>query len=353
MEINFLLPHYGNRPTGGFKVIYIYANELSKQKIQVNLIYPTACKGGLNAVTGWIRTYRDQKNKSEWFQLNETIRKIYVLNLKEKNIPDADYTVATAYETSLYLNKYSNRKGKKIYFIQDLEIWAAKRKQILRSWKFDMRKVVISKYLLDIGIQNGINDIYYLPNAINREKYHVYRDVENRPECIAMMYSSAKRKGAKYGIEAILQVKNQRPNIQAVLFGKYARPQNLPAWIEYYENPQQDFLVKEIYNRAKIFICSSLYEGWGLPAMEAMACGAAVVTTDCGGVRDFAIPEQTAIVCPIKDDKSITNSIIRLLDNNSLRIQIIINALQTIAALDWQKNALTFLEIIQDAKRHN
>lgn len=353
MEINFLLPHYGNRPTGGFKVIYIYANELSKRKIQVNLIYPAACKRGIQAAAGWIRTYRDKKNKVEWFQLDGNIRKIYVLNLKEKNIPDADYTVATAYETSLYLNSYSDKKGKKIYFIQDLEVWAAKRKKILRSWKFDMRKIVISKYLLDIGTQIGIKDIHYLPNAINLQKYRVYQDVNNRQECIAMMYSSAKRKGAKYGIEAIKQVKAQRPNIQAVLFGKYAKPLNLPDWIEYYENPQQDFLVKKIYNRAKIFICSSLYEGWGLPAMEAMACGAAVVTTDCGGVRDFAIPNQTAIVCPIKDHESIANSIIHLLDNNSLRMQIIENALQKIIEFDWQKNALTFLEILQDASRYN
>lgn len=353
MKINFLLPHYGKRPTGGFKVIYIYANEFARKKMQVNLIYPATCKKGIGALTGWIRTYRDRAKKAEWFQLAEGISKIYVLNLNEKNIPDADYTVATAYETSLYLKQYSSKKGGKIYFIQDLEIWAARRDKILQSWNFNMKKVVISQYLFNIGMQLGIENIYYLPNAINHDKYQIYNDVNSRKDCVVMMYSPAKRKGARYGIEAIKQIKKQKPNLRAILFGKYKRHACLPEWIEYYENPEQDFLVREIYNRAKVFICSSLYEGWGLPAMEAMACGAAVVTTDCGGVRDFAIPNQTAIVCPIKDDKSIVNGTIQLLDNNSLRIQIIENALQKIAEFDWQKNASTFLEIIQNASRCN
>lgn len=347
MKINFLLPHYGYRPTGGFKVVYIYANEFVKKGNEVNLIYPATCKKGIRKIPGWIRTYINKKNKSEWFVFETKVNRIYVPSLYEKYIPDAEYTIATAYETSLFLNKYSLSKGKKIYFIQDLEIWAGQQEKILDSWKFDMCKIVISQYLMSVGKGEGIQNLHYIPNAINREKYRIIRDIDSRKNCIVMMYSEAERKGSLYGIEAIKRIKEKKTDVEAILFGKFPRPVNLPAWIQYFENPEQDFLVKEIYNRAKIFICSSIYEGWGLPAMEAMACGAAVVTTDCGGVRDFAIPDITAKVCRIQDVEALEQAVIQILEDKVLLHNLVEKAQQELLRFDWNRNVDTFLEIIQ------
>lgn len=347
MKINFLLPHYGYRPTGGFKVVYIYANEFAKKGIEVNLIYPASCKKGMRVIPGWVRTYLGRKRKSDWFIFEKEVNRIYVSALLEKNIPDADFTIATAYETSLFLKNYSTTKGKKIYFIQDLEIWAGKQEKILASWKFDMCKIVISQHLMNIGETAGIQNLHYLPNAIDRKKYYIIRDIESRKNCIAMMYSKAERKGSSYGIEAIGRIKAQKPDIEAVLFGKYPRPTDLPIWIEYYENPEQEFLVKEIYNRAKVFICSSIYEGWGLPAMEAMACGAAVVTTDCGGVRDFAIQDVTAKICKVRNAGDIEQAVLEILEDDIMLNNLVNNAQQELLKFDWGKNSESFLDIIQ------
>lgn len=347
MIINFLLPHYGYRPTGGFKVVYIYANEFVKKGIEVNLVYAATCKKGIRAIPGWVRTYINRKSKSDWFVFEKKVNCIYIPTLHEKNIPDADFTIATAYETSLFLNGYSTSKGKKIYFIQDLEIWAGKQEVILNSWKFDMCKIVISQYLMNVGEKAGIQNLHYLPNAIDREKYQIFRSIDSRKNCIVMMYSKAERKGALYGIEAIKRIKARKTDIEAVLFGKFPRPTDLPEWIEYYEDPEQEFLVKEIYNRAKIFICSSIYEGWGLPAMEAMACGAAVVTTDCGGVRDFAIQDVTAKLCSIKNTEDIELAVMQILEDTTLLNNLVSNAQQEILKFDWTRNVETFLEIIE------
>lgn len=347
MRINFLLPHYGYRPAGGFAVVYTYANEFVKRGHDVCLIHAAACKKGLRKLFGWTRTYRGRKSASDWFEFEQGINKIYVPGLDEKYVPDADCTIATSYETSLYLNNYSIIKGKKIYFIQDLEIWAGKQEKILDSWKFDMCKIVISQHLLNIGKNSGIQNLYYLPNAIDRKKYQIYRNSDLRKNCIAMMYSKAERKGSSYGIEAIRRIKVQKPEIEAVIFGKDPRPADLPKWIEYYENPEQLFLIKDIYNRAKVFICSSIYEGWGLPAMEAMACGAAVVTTDCGGVRDFAIQDVTAKICRVRNVEDIEQAVVEILENEIMLKNLVNNAQQELLKFDWGKNSESFLEIIQ------
>ena len=255
-------------------------------------------------------------------------------------------TVATAYETVLYLKDYSEFKGEKIYFIQGLETWAAKEEKVLETWRLPFKKIVISQYLFEKGNQVGILDLVKIPNAIEHQKYKVYNDWHKRDDCIIMMYSNASVKGADYGIRAICDLKELLPDVKIVLFGKVKKPEGLPEGILYYENPEQEFIIKEIYNKAKILLFPSLSEGWGLPAMEAMACGTAVVTTDCGGIRDFAIPNETALVCPVKDVESMKEAMYKLLTNNQLRERLIENALQKVKEYNWDKSTERFLEVI-------
>lgn len=54
----------------------------------------------------------------------------------------------------------------------------------------------------------------------------------------------------------------------------------------------------EFYRRCDLFVFPSLAEGFGLPALEAMACGCAVVTTDCGGVSAFARGDENCLMIP-------------------------------------------------------
>lgn len=346
MRINFLLPDFGYKPVGGFKVVYIYANAFAEYGHDVRIIYPAGCKRGLFIIPGWIRTILGINQKKEWFVLDKRISKIHTIGLYERLIPDADVTIATAYETALFLNRYSEKKGTKYYFIQGYEVWTASEKKVLESWKFSMRKIVISRYLLDIGKRNGIDDISYIPNGIDLTKYRLYTDCNKRGNCVAMIYSEAELKGSVYGINAIKKLKEILPEVKILIFGRDKRPNDLPQWIEYYENPEQDFIVKEIYNRARVFICSSICEGWGLPVMEAMACGAAVVTTDCGGIRDFVVSNENALICPVKDSDSLYQGTYRLLVDSQLRERLVNNALKTVKEYDWDDNARKFLDVI-------
>jgi glycosyltransferase involved in cell wall biosynthesis len=71
------------------------------------------------------------------------------------------------------------------------------------------------------------------------------------------------------------------------------------------------------YNRAVVFVCPSIYEGFGLPAAEAMSCGTAVVTTDGG-----ALPEvvgKAGIVVPAGNAKAIADAVSALLLDDKRR----------------------------------
>ena len=75
--------------------------------------------------------------------------------------------------------------------------------------------------------------------------------------------------------------------------------------------------IRELYARSAIAIIPSEYEGFGLPAGEAMACGVPVVSSDGG-----ALPEvvgDAGVVVPAKDPHALATSVGMLLDNPDLR----------------------------------
>ena len=64
----------------------------------------------------------------------------------------------------------------------------------------------------------------------------------------------------------------------------------------------------ELYNQSRVFVQPSFHEGFGYTAVEAMACGCALVTTDNGGSRDYAVADETALVVPPGDPAGLADA---------------------------------------------
>ena len=347
MIINFLLPHYGLKPSGGFKIVYQYAYFLAENGYKVNIVHPASMNRFPKKYLKYIcKNIEKRKVKYDWKLKSNNINEIYCPSLDEKYIPNADICFATAWQTAVYLNNYNESKGNKFYLIQHYETWNGSEEAVNNTLRYDMTKIVISKWLMNKGKELGVNDCLYLPNAINHENFKVYDEIDSRKNIICMMYSEVDWKGSKDGLNAINLIKEEYDFIKVKLFGKYKRPDNLPQWIEYYENPKEEELVRKIYNKSKIFLCTSWFEGWGLPPMEAMACGCAVVTTDNGGVNDFAIDEETALICEIKNPRMMAEKIKYLLDNDKIRRKLAINGANKVKEFTWDKSYSKLLEII-------
>lgn len=82
----------------------------------------------------------------------------------------------------------------------------------------------------------------------------------------------------------------------------------------------------ELYRSADIFIMPSEYEGFGLSALEAMACGTPVVATNVQGLREFIHHESTGLLVDYADPKQIAKAIERLVSDTALRNILIDNA---------------------------
>jgi glycosyltransferase involved in cell wall biosynthesis len=120
------------------------------------------------------------------------------------------------------------------------------------------------------------------------------------------------RSSAAYSLACQLQV------AQRVLFAGYVSEASL-TWL---------------YSRARCFLYPTHYEGFGFPVLEAMACGVPVIASDCTSVAEIA--GGAAILVDPASDKSIGDSLVRLLGDESLRRRLISQGRERVGNFDWQ-----------------
>jgi glycosyltransferase involved in cell wall biosynthesis len=348
MKIAFVLSNYPWKPIGGVRVIYEYANRLASRGHEVSLVHPrfmqnwAAPKNWLGHVRRRLGFLRNLlfRPRFEWQTIDPRVRRLFVSEPTAPHIPDGDAVFATAWETAEYVIDYPASKGVKFYILQHYEIWNGPSSRVDATWRMPLRKVVIARWLLEKGVELGASpsDMALICNGINFDRFRVIRDIEQRPKRVAMMYHTRDWKGSPEGIEALEIARSRHPDLQAILFGVFRRPRSLPSWIRYRYNPSQKELVEKIYNGSRIYLCSSWAEGWPLPPAEAMACGCAVVTTQCSGVTEYIEQDETGLLSPIRDPDGLAENLIRLLDDDGLRVRLAKSGHGEIRKYTWGKS---------------
>ena len=108
----------------------------------------------------------------------------------------------------------------------------------------------------------------------------------------------------------------------------------------------EDFELVEIYNRTKVTVLPSYYEGFGLPVLESMACGTPVVTSNRGSLAEIAGP--FAIICEPEDPRDIADKIEYALSLPSSKYQRLSQKSQTHAAkFTWVKTAAKTIKVYE------
>lgn len=101
-----------------------------------------------------------------------------------------------------------------------------------------------------------------------------------------------------------------------------------------------------LYNGASVLVLPSLYEGFGFPLLEAMACGTPVICARSASVPEIA--EDAALYFDPKDANELTDALSKVLEDPSLAAGLREKGFQQAARFSWEKTARETLEVYKE-----
>ncbi|WP_299592100.1 glycosyltransferase family 4 protein [uncultured Microbulbifer sp.] len=165
-------------------------------------------------------------------------------------------------------------------------------------------------------IYNGIDTELFKPQP---------QEIPNPWQIMTTASADQPLKGLRFLLQALAQLRNRYPELTLLVVGKLReggatakllKELRLQGSVRFVSGISNQEMV-EHYTSSSMVVCPSLYEGFGLPAGEAMACGVPVISSDGG-----ALPEvvgDAGIVVPAGDSDALAHAIEKVLSDNELR----------------------------------
>lgn len=171
--------------------------------------------------------------------------------------------------------------------------------------------------------------IEVIPNGVDVDKFKPVNVVKLEKSIffLSLLDEFHKYKGLDYLLNALKKVKLEIDNVKLIIGGK-------GKLLDYYSNMANDLGLKgnvefhgfipdekivEYYNKCSVFVLpsiSSKQEGFGIVALEALACETPVISTEIVGVADDVKKSNAGLIVPPKNVDELANAIIEILNNN-------------------------------------
>jgi glycosyltransferase involved in cell wall biosynthesis len=307
--------------TGGSRFIYQIANEMVDKGHSVEIVLPE------HAPLAWpLRT-----------QITR------VKELTPDTLPPADFYLPNFYPT--VFPAWESKKGRVVRLSLGYEpLWVKETKKALASYLIDAPIISLSEWHRQLILQGTGRDSTIIPGGVDAAVFCPYPKKSLTTGRLAIAYILRSKehgytwKGIEDFWEACLQLTRFVPEVDVQVVSPEGA--NYPAPLPYeIVNACSDREMALFYARADIFVSTSYFESFSMPALEAMACGTAVVTTDNGGNRDYAKNGENCLIVPPSDIQQITRALAQLSTNEKERHQLALAGFQFVRSWTWRHSA--------------
>lgn len=209
--------------------------------------------------------------------------------------------------------RFAYRKIRKVFCVSE-----ESKRLLMNKYRVEGRNIQV--------VYNGVDGSRFTDldeSRINTLR-HSYNPQKNRV-IVATIGRLHYQKGHAYLIEAAKNVLRNYPNTLFVFVGEGPERRNIEGLIEKHQLGQHIILIgqrsdiPEILGLSDLFVLPSLFEGFPISILEAMASGVPVIATDVGGVKEQVIQGHTGYVVPAENASALEEALVRLLSNESLR----------------------------------
>jgi len=194
---------------------------------------------------------------------------------------------------------------------------------------------------VDIATDHKVDPehIHVVPVGVDPEMFRPVPGVRRVPGRIVTTASAdVAMKGLKYLLEAVAKLRTER-NVELVIIGRPTEGgtsadlfaelglTDCVSWV----HGVSDERIVELYSEAEVAVVPSLYEGFSLPAIEAMSCGVPLVTTTGGALPEVAGSHgETCFQVPPGDGEALAAMLGAVLDQPDVRDRVGANGRQRV-----------------------
>jgi len=214
------------------------------------------------------------------------------------------------------------------------------------------RVVVCSSYMrkeLEDVFTLPSDKIDVIPNGVDPRIFAAASSAKREARLPVLLFVGrlVREKGVQTLIEALPAIVEQCPEARAVIIGKGPMRDDLEATAARLGVKERvsfagfvtDAERNDWLQRAGVAVFPSLYEPFGIVALEAMAAGIPVIVSNAGGLADVVIHEQTGLKMVPGDAQSLADQAIRILSDHALAARLVEGATQDLRRFDWDRIA--------------
>lgn len=174
-----------------------------------------------------------------------------------------------------------------------------------------VQNILVSAHLMELFRSHFNRTGHYLPNGIDLGVFYPQPNTQKIDNSLLFIGNPLDRlKGFKFLLDALayLQNSSQRLNpLHLIVVGGF-QGQDLPQTLDsipnlkiHWQRNLSSSQVADFIRRVRLVVVTSMYEGFSLPALEAMACGTPVITTNNMGAESFCQHEFNSLIVPFGD----------------------------------------------------
>jgi len=235
----------------------------------------------------------------------------------------------------VYLNRVVPRSvARATHILADSE---STRRDLAAAWGVPGDKVTV--------LHSGVNERFRpVTDAAALAALRARYGLDDRPYVLAVG-TVQPRKNYEMLVRAFRPVAEARPHALVIAGGRGWLTEGLLAEIDRQGLSDRVILpgfvddadLPALYSAADLFVFPSLYEGFGLPLLEAMACGVAVISSDASSLPEVAATggEPAALLLPPGDEAAWTAAMLRLLSDDAARQRLIAAGRAQVTRFTW------------------